>query len=189
VALSPDATRLAVAFGGNSLRVWDLAENAIIFELRTPNTTSVAFSTDSSQVAISSKEGIVILNIKSEQCLMHVSHDAYMVDRMSFDDTGHFLTTNIGCIDVRATVRDSVGTNAIFRGLSAHEHLPLLHLDSKPLLYIHIDHWAALGSPNMQILNNSVAIRDCDGRLEIYKFDIEKVRALKGSSSRIGLTS
>jgi WD40 repeat protein len=189
VALSPDATRLAVAFGGNSLRVWDLAENAIIFELRTPNTTSVAFSTDSSQIAISSKEGIVILDIKSEQCLMHVSHDAYMVDRMSFDDTGHFLTTNIGCIDIRATVRDSVGTNAIFRGLSAHEHLPLLHLDSKPLLYIHIDHWAALGSPNMQILNNSVAIRDCDGRLEIYKFDIETLRALQGSSSRISLTS
>lgn len=189
VALSPDATRMAVAYGGNSLRVWDLVENAIIFELRTPNTTSVAFSTDSSQIAISSKEGIVILDIKSERCLMHVSHDAYMVDRMSFDDTGHFLTTNIGCIDVRATVQDSVGTNAIFRGLSAHEHLPLLHLDSKPLLYIHIDHWAALGSPNMQILNNSVAIRDCDGRLEIYKFDIETLRALKGSGSRIGSTS
>lgn len=188
VALSPDATRMAVAFGGNSLRVWDLAEDAIIFELRTPNTTSLAFSKDSSQIAISSKEGIIILDIESERCLMHVSHDAYMVDRMSFDDTGHFLTTNIGCIDVRATVRD-IGTNAIFRGLSAHEHLPLLHLDSKPLLYIHIDHWAALGSPNMQIANNSVAIRDCDGRLEIYKFDIEKLRALKGSSSRIGLTS
>jgi WD40 repeat protein len=189
VALSPDATRLAVAFGGNSLRVWNLVENAITFELRTPNTTSVAFSMDSTQLAISSKEGIVILDIKSEQCLMHVSHDAYMVDKMSFDDTGHFLTTNIGCIDVRATVQDSVGTNAIFTGLSAHEHLPLIHLDSKPLLYIHIDHWAALGSPNMQILDNSVAIRDCDGRLEIYKFDIEKLRALKGSSSRIGLTS
>ncbi|KAG9200689.1 hypothetical protein G6514_006708 [Epicoccum nigrum] len=189
VALSTDATRMAVAFGGNALGIWDLAENAVIYDLRTPNTTSLAFSMDSTKIAIASKEDVVILDIQSKQCLMHVSHDAYMVDRMSFDDTGHFLTTNIGCIDVRATVQDRVGNNVIFRGLSAHEHLPLLHLDSKPLLYIHMDHWAALGPSNMQILNDSVAIRDCNGRLEIYKFDLETLRALRGSSSMRGFTS
>jgi WD40 repeat protein len=106
VAFSHDSTRLASASWDNTVKIWDASSGACVqtLEGHSSTVTSVAFSHDSTRLASASYDSTVKMwDASSGACLqtLDVSKNLY---NLSFDANSSCLLTEIGSIDVSASI-------------------------------------------------------------------------------------
>ncbi|KAK4448347.1 hypothetical protein QBC34DRAFT_112805 [Podospora aff. communis PSN243] len=110
VAFSADGRRLASGSDDRTIKIWDAASGQCLQTLEGHNHAvwSVAFSADGRRLASGSGDRTIkIWDAASGQCLQ--THNVSTpVTYVSFDDTGHYLITDVGRISIAAAITESL---------------------------------------------------------------------------------
>jgi WD40 repeat protein len=109
VAFSHDSTKLALASGDKTVKVWDANSGACLQTLEGHSNTvsSIAFSHDSTKLASASYDSTVkVWDVSSGACLqtLNIGNALYS---LSFDSTSSFLCSEIGPIAIHSPATSS----------------------------------------------------------------------------------
>ncbi|GAB1311808.1 hypothetical protein MFIFM68171_02018 [Madurella fahalii] len=102
VAFSPDSQRLVSGSDDKTIKIWDPASGSCLQTLRGHNSwvRSVAFSPDGQRLVSGSDDTTIkIWDPASGSCLQSIDIGT-SVTHVSFDHTGSYIITDIGCIEI-----------------------------------------------------------------------------------------
>ncbi|KAF2625004.1 WD40 repeat-like protein, partial [Macroventuria anomochaeta] len=105
VAFSHDSSKLALASGDNTVKVWYASSGACLqtLEGHSSSISSVAFSHDSTRLASASyDETVKVWDASSGACLQTLDIERSLYT-LSFDSTSSFLRTDIGTIPIHSS--------------------------------------------------------------------------------------
>ncbi|KAF1360783.1 WD40 repeat-like protein [Lizonia empirigonia] len=117
VAFSPDSTRLASASHDSTVKIWDASTGACLqtLEGHSRAISSVAFSPDSTRLASASHDSIVkIWDASTGACLQTLDVGKTLFN-LSFDAASSCLLTEIGSVDVSASIGSGAGSVTVLQ--------------------------------------------------------------------------
>jgi WD40 repeat protein len=178
-ALAPRSTWMALERSNRVIEVFDIRNNGCDRKLSIPRytrTTSIAFSGEPSRLAIASESFVVSIWDVRNDTRLYTFDCKNQVNRMSFDSTGLFLSTNVGTVDIRASLnshRESGIVLAKYCGLTLVEDGQKITHNSKLLIWLPREYRAKPGY--FDIAGNVVALLDRSGRLWLHRFDLRNL--------------
>jgi WD40 repeat protein len=178
-ALSSDSKLMALEKSNRVVEILEIGNHGCDRKLSIPRytrTTSMTFSREPTRLAIASESFVVSIWDVHNDTRLHTIDCKDQVNQMSFDSTGLFLSTNVGMIDIRASLDSSVGTGIVpakYCGLALEEDGRKITHNSKLLIWLPREYRAKPGF--FDIAGNVVALLDRSGRLWLHKFDLNNL--------------
>jgi WD40 repeat protein len=178
-ALSSDSKLMALERSNRVVEILEIRNHGCDRKLSIPRytrTTSMTFSREPTRLAIASESFVVSIWDVHNDTRLHTIDCKDQVNQMSFDSTGLFLCTNVGMIDIRASLDSSVGTGIVpakYCGLALEEDGRKITHNSKLLIWLPREYRAKPGF--FDIAGNVVALLDRSGRLWLHKFDLSNL--------------
>jgi WD40 repeat protein len=178
-ALSPDSNWMALEISNRGIEVFDIRNNDCGRKSSIPRytrTTSMALSREPTRLAIASQSFVVSVWDVHSNVRMYTFDCKDQVNQMSFDSTGLFLSTNVGMIDIHASLATSMITGIVpakYSGLALVEDRQKITYNSKLLIWLPPEYQAKPGY--FDVVGNVVALLDRSGRLWLHKFDLHNL--------------
>ncbi|KAH7087146.1 hypothetical protein FB567DRAFT_60254 [Paraphoma chrysanthemicola] len=150
--------------------------------------TAIALSHDNASLAMSQQIEITIWDLAQRKVTLDLDCNMPAAD-LAFDDTGLYLRSSFGTIDIAATIAQpqrGLGEtkDPVYLGLSLDFREEMITYNSHLLLWIPAECRPSFFGFAVQ--NNAVAVLDKAGRLWMYTFDLDQIEALvSGTDSDI----
>ncbi|CAO2657539.1 Nn.00g036650.m01.CDS01 [Neocucurbitaria sp. VM-36] len=172
IVISHDLTQLASILDMRIIEIWNTVSGEHIQTIKDiGDISSIAFAKSSKRLASAFFSYMVrIWDLNNGECL-HTFDVHAVIHQMSFDDTDAYLHTNIGTIDINASITHTDGAHpqARYRGLAANFFS--ITYNSEVLLCIPVEFRPRYKL--IQVAEKAIGTIDGSRRSWMYSFDLD----------------